>query len=107
MPLVSALLGLVVGLGFSAALAIALRVAMEHEPRDRYAAKRFNESVKLTSTTANALALGILGYAVIVPLARGEGTEVVLSANGVTWILLGIVLHIMAHGILRTLKPED
>jgi ABC-type nitrate/sulfonate/bicarbonate transport system permease component len=45
---------------------------IDYQPKDKRTAKRFNESVKLAANSVNAVALGVIGAAVIVPLIRPE-----------------------------------
>lgn len=67
----------------------------------KLAAKRTNERVKMLAGTLNALAIGILGAAFVVPG--------VTSLENVRWIWIpaALVLHLMAYVAYRFLKSED
>lgn len=63
-----ALIGVVSGIAVGRSVAFLL----DYEPRDKRAAKRFNESVKLAPSSVNAMALAAMSAAVIIPLIRPE-----------------------------------
>lgn len=68
----------------------------------RVRAKRVNERLKLTASTVNALALTIVGAAVLVPLVNGT-----VSWLAGVWISAAAVLHLVAQIVLGTLRSED
>ena len=68
-------------------------------------AKRFNERVKLLTTTANALAIGVAGSAIILPVVR-ESTSVEPLRTAI-WIFVAFILHLMAQAVLGLLRSED
>ena len=78
---------------------------MTPDQRLRLAAKRHNESVKLVATSLNAIALAVLGTAFVIPAI---GNIAVLSSPG-PWILLfvAIVIHLVAHAVVRLLRSEE
>jgi membrane protein YqaA with SNARE-associated domain len=78
---------------------------IDYQPRDKHSAKRFNESVKLTANSVNALALAAVGAAVILPLIRNELPS--FGSNQMTWIVGAMVAHLLAHAILGLMKSED
>jgi hypothetical protein len=63
-----------------------------------------NERVKLFSGFLNALGLGLIGFAILRPLT-GDGPGV--TAISVYWGVSGLVLHGVAHYILRYLEQGD
>lgn len=67
----------------------------------RLRAKRYNERLKLLVGFLNTLGLAILGAAFVIPG--------VSSFAGVqwSWVSIGIVLHLLAHGVLQRLKSEE
>ena len=73
---------------------------------------RWNEHMKLLATTLNFAALGILAVVVIQPrftaqpAASGIETVFGLYSAEVEGVLSALVLHLMAHGILRLLKED-
>ena len=64
---------------------------------------RFNERVRLLSGFINAIALGLIGFAVLRPLADPDAAARGMSA---TWGLTGLALHGLAHYILGRLSKE-
>lgn len=73
--------------------------------RNKFAAKRFNEHVKLLASFLNALALGVIGAGLIIPTVSG-GIGL-LTTDSVIWILIGLALHLGAHIVLLRLKNEE
>ncbi|WOI57068.1 hypothetical protein [Palleronia sp. LCG004] len=61
----------------------------------------FNERVKLLSSTINALGLGMVGFAVLRPLT--DSIENVSRETGY-WAIMGLVVHLVSHYILRYLR---
>jgi hypothetical protein len=59
-----------------------------------------NERTKLFASFLNALAIGLIGFAVLRPLTETPISVTVLS---VWWGLAGLVLHASSHYILRYL----
>lgn len=68
----------------------------------RLAAKRSNERLKLAVTSINAVALTVLGGALVLPGIAGASLQGTLP-----WIPLAILLHFFAQYLLRFLKGED
>ena len=64
----------------------------------------YNERVKLFATFLNALALGLIGFAVLRPLT---GVDEGMTASSLWWGLAGLVLHGVSHYILGYLKKEQ
>lgn len=64
----------------------------------------YNERVKLFSTFTNALALGLIGFAILRPLT---GAAPGMAASALWWGLAGLVLHGVSHYILGYLKKEE
>ncbi|ETA50272.1 hypothetical protein [Ponticoccus alexandrii] len=73
------------------------------EPRLRDTLMVHNERVKLLAGFANAVALGLIGFAILRPL-----TENSLHVNSLTigWGLAGLALHGLSHYILGMLRKE-
>lgn len=69
--------------------------------RDRLGA--FNERVKLFCGFLNALALGLVGFAVLRPLTDDPLSLDVASAG---WGLAGLAIHGLAHYFLRYVRKE-
>jgi hypothetical protein len=67
----------------------------------RLRAKRTNEHLKLAVSFLNTLSLAIIGAAFVVPG--------VTSFNNVRWVWIpvGVLLHLVAHLMLRLRKSED
>lgn len=70
--------------------------------RRRIKAKRFNERVKLLTSTVNTAGLTILGSAILLPLV-GSG----FRSLSLIWILVAAALHCVAQAILGGLRSED
>lgn len=73
--------------------------------RRKLAAKRANERVKLLANTLNALAIGVAGAGLIVPIV-GEPTAL-FDAKRPAWLLFAAILHVCAQGALGLLRSED
>jgi hypothetical protein len=69
--------------------------ASDPEAERRLAAKRVNERLKLVYTSINALAIGIIGAAVIVPGVSSPAS--LLEPQRVIWFIAVAALHIMAN----------
>ena len=73
---------------------------------------RWNEHVKLVATTLNVVALGILAVVVIQPNfagpSGGGGIETVfgLYSTEIEGTISALVLHVLAHGMLRLLRED-
>ncbi|WP_051956076.1 hypothetical protein [Beijerinckia mobilis] len=65
------------------------------------AAKRSNERVKLAAAALNALAIGVLGAAFVVP-----GVENLDKVHW-WWIPVALFLHVMAHATFGFLRLEE
>ena len=72
--------------------------------KEKLAAKRNNERVKLFASAISNLGVGILAGAVVVPAVNSQvpGTPVHW-----VWIPAALGLHIVAQAAYRFLKPED
>ena len=64
----------------------------------------YNERVKLFATFVNALALGLLGFAVL-----GPATADIAGLDGATavWSVVGLALHVTAHYVLSLIRRES
>lgn len=62
-----------------------------------------NERVKLASGTANALALGLVGFALLRPLADPAAA---LDASAIYWCAAGLALNRLARYILGDLREK-
>jgi putative exporter of polyketide antibiotics len=69
--------------------------------RRRLAAKRINERLKLTANFLNAIGIGVVGAAFIIPGVTD------LTAVRWDWLPFGFTLHVLAHVALSFLKSED
>ncbi len=79
---------------------------MDMETRRKLQAKRFNESLKLLTTTTNAVALVIFAASVVQPLlgigfASGDSHSV-----NWPWLLVSAILHLGAHALIRLVRLE-
>lgn len=63
-----------------------------------------NERMKLLANTFNALAIGLIGFALLRPLVEDLST---LSAKSLWWVVSAIVFHLLSHYILGRLEKED
>lgn len=66
-------------------------------------AKRFNESVRYAASAMNALSVGMIAAAVIVPAINHSAIQL----WSVGWASAGIILHMTGHLTLSLLKKED
>ena len=64
----------------------------------------FNERIKLLANTFNALAIGLVGFALLRPLVEDLST---LSPLTLWWVLTAIVFHVLSHYVLGRLEKED
>lgn len=72
-----------------------------HTTRDPLVA--YNERVKLFANFMNAIALGLIGFAVLRPL-----TESLSNANvsALWWAVTGLAMHGVSHYILGRMRKE-
>ncbi|MEN3791941.1 hypothetical protein [Fulvimarina sp. MAC3] len=70
--------------------------------RRKFAARRFNEHVKLLAAAWNTIGLTIFGSALVLPTVSGKTID-----NAIVWIIVAGGLHISAHCVLRLLRSED
>lgn len=66
-----------------------------------------NERLKLTANALNALALGMIGFAILRPAS--ESFEL-LRQQAWLWGCGGLVFHVMAHyilGYIKKAKPDE
>jgi len=68
-------------------------------------AKRANERVKLLYSTVNALAIGMVGAAFVVPGVTSA--DALLEPQRWIWILIAVALHSVAYLIVGWLRSED
>ncbi|WP_323765301.1 hypothetical protein [Marinovum sp.] len=63
-----------------------------------------NERVKLLASFANAIALGLIAFAILRPLTAGT-----LRFDGLTavWGSIGLAIHGLSHYILGMLRKEE
>ncbi|MBY4891667.1 hypothetical protein KUL25_02685 [Rhodobacteraceae bacterium N5(2021)] len=73
-------------------------------PRRRDPLATHNERVRLRSNFLNALSIGFLGFAFLRPLVDGT---LILNVLTLAFLVTGVVLHGVAHYILRYLETED
>lgn len=80
-------------------------LALVSRAEERLAAKRLNEQTKLSANTLNALAIALLGAAVIIPGVSNPSA--LLSWE--PWVLLFVAvgLHFVARAFLRLLRSEE
>ncbi|CTQ51353.1 hypothetical protein [Jannaschia donghaensis] len=64
----------------------------------------WNERVRLFAGFLNALALGLVGFAVLRPLTEDVALLSGLSAG---WAAVGLAIHVAAHYVMGQLKKED
>jgi divalent metal cation (Fe/Co/Zn/Cd) transporter len=72
--------------------------------RDRDALAVHNERMKLLANTFNALAIGLIGFALLRPLVEDLST---LNVQSLWWVLTAIVFHLLSHYVLGRLERED
>ncbi|WP_417523584.1 hypothetical protein [Marinovum sp.] len=63
-----------------------------------------NERVKLLASFANAIALGLIAFAILRPLTEGRLQFDRLSAG---WGFGGLAIHGLSHYILGMLRKEE
>lgn len=63
----------------------------------------FNDRIKLFAGFLNAIAIGLIGFAVLRPL-----TESLSNASLYTlwWAVSGLIIHALAHFVLRRVRRE-
>jgi hypothetical protein len=64
----------------------------------------WNERVKLIANALNAIALGLIAFAVLRPATEDIAS---LTRESAVWGLTGLAVHAFAHYILRYLEKED
>lgn len=80
-------------------------MSLDPDTRRKLAAKRTNERVKLGYTTVNALAIGVLGAAVIVPGVSSVAS--LLEFQRWIWLIIAMALHMLAQMIVGLLRSEE
>ena len=80
-------------------------MTIDPDARRKLSAKRTNERIKLLYTTANALAIGVLGAAIIVPGVSSLASLLDLQRG--IWLLVAAALHCTALLIVWLLRSED
>ena len=63
----------------------------------------YNERTKLLATSANAIGIGLIGFAVLRPLTENANSITVMS---LWWALAGLAFHAVSHYILGRLRKE-
>lgn len=78
-------------------------------PRPRDTLLVHNERVKLLAGFANAVALGLIGFAVLKPLTAWapEAAARAVGLLSLGWGLAGLALHGLSHYILGMLRKES
>ncbi|SCZ31654.1 hypothetical protein [Afifella marina] len=76
---------------------------MSAETQMKLQAKRFNEHVKLFSSTVNAIGLVIFGGGLIQPLIARDPSPTIRWS----WIALSIILHMVAQSVIRLMRAEE
>ena len=64
---------------------------------------RYNERVKLFAAFVNSIGLGLIGFAVLRPLADALSNA---SVSGLWWGVTGLALHGVSHYVLGYLRKE-
>ena len=59
--------------------------------------------MKLAASAADRLGILLVGSGLVPPLIQGTG----LTLRADLWIAVGVLLHFLAHGILRYLRLEE
>lgn len=72
-----------------------------HTTRDPLVA--YNERVKLLANFMNAVALGLIGFAVLRPLTESLGNA---NLPALWWGLTGLAMHGISHYILGRIRKE-
>lgn len=60
-----------------------------------------NERVKLRANTANAIALGLIGFGLLRPLTDNPSG---LDWSAALWLIAGLAIHAMAGYILKGMR---
>lgn len=71
----------------------------------KLAAKRFNERLKLFASFLNALAIGVVGTAIVIPVIQQAETMVQLQRAA--WFFLGLCRHLCAQSVFSGMRSED
>jgi len=71
----------------------------------KLAAKRQNERIKLVASALNAISLGIIGAAIIVPGTTSIASLVEPSRLG--WFVVAFAIHLGAQFAFSFLRSED
>ena len=79
---------------------------MDEETRRKLRAKRFNENLKLLTTTTNAIALVIFAASVLQPLLGAGATSPAAQSVNWPWVAVSAILHLFAHAVIRLIRPE-
>lgn len=74
-------------------------------PEERLAIRRLNEQTKLTATYVNALAVALVGAAVIIPGVNNPAA--LLSWQSVALFFVSLGLHVVARIILRFIGSDE
>lgn len=74
------------------------------DARSRDPIATHNERTKLFASFVNAIAIGLIGFAVLRPLTENPISVTLLSA---WWGLAGLALHALSHYVLRYLIQRD
>lgn len=75
--------------------------------RRKLKARIFNERVKIFATSLNAIAIALIGAAVVLPVVRENNIAALAEPDTWAWLAAGTGLHGMAHWVLGALKSED
>lgn len=63
-----------------------------------------NERIKLRAASVNALALGLVGFALLRPLTSDP---VAITWAAAPWTVAGLALHVISHYILSGLRKDE
>ena len=63
-----------------------------------------NERVKPLANTVNAIAIGIIGFAILRPATDGSLS---LGPVSIAWFAAGLAIHLLAHYVLGKLREEE
>lgn len=80
-------------------------MSLDPDAQRRLHAKRANERIKLLYSTANALAIGVLGAAIIVPGVTSLAS--LMELQRAIWFLVAVGLHCTGLAIVGLLRSED
>ncbi|AUC55002.1 MAG: hypothetical protein ACU0CC_20745 [Sagittula sp.] len=64
----------------------------------------YNERIKLVATSLNAIALGLLGFAVLRP---ATDTALSLELSSLWWAVIALAFHALSHYMLGRLHKES